>query len=67
MQHVLTEEQQPYELGNETQVFDRVRGVIDRTWDDEWTALYLEFVLYAQRNAGARRRSSPRASGASAR
>ena len=27
-----------------------VRGVIERTWDDEWTALYLEFVLYAKRN-----------------
>ena len=28
----------------------RVRGVIENTWDDEWTALYLEFVLYAKRN-----------------
>lgn len=28
----------------------RVRSVIERTWDDEWTALYLEFVLYARRN-----------------
>jgi AcrR family transcriptional regulator len=27
-----------------------VRSVIERTWDDEWTALYLEFVLYARRN-----------------
>jgi AcrR family transcriptional regulator len=53
MQRVLTEEEQPYELGGQTEVFARVRGVIDRTWDDEWTALYLEFVLYAQRNAGA--------------
>jgi AcrR family transcriptional regulator len=50
MQHVLQEEEQPYELGGQTEVFDRVRGVIDRTWDDQWTALYLEFVLYAQRN-----------------
>jgi AcrR family transcriptional regulator len=32
----------------------RVRGVIERTWDDEWTALYLEFVLYARRNPDAR-------------
>jgi len=53
MKQVLTEEDQPYELGAEPVVFDRVRGVIDRTWDDQWTALYLEFVLYAQRNAGA--------------
>jgi AcrR family transcriptional regulator len=53
MKQVLTEEEQPYELGSEPEVFDRVRGVIDRTWDDEWTALYLEFVLYAQRNAEA--------------
>jgi AcrR family transcriptional regulator len=51
MQRVLTEEDEPYELGAQTQVFDRVRGVIDRTWDDDWTALYLEFVLYARRNA----------------
>jgi AcrR family transcriptional regulator len=28
----------------------QVRSVIERTWDDEWTALYLEFVLYARRN-----------------
>ncbi len=28
----------------------QVRGVIERSWDDEWTALYLEFVLYAKRN-----------------
>src|SRR6185437_10739326 len=54
MQRVLTEEEQPYELGADTQVFDRVRGVIDRTWDDEWTALYLEFVLYAQRKPEAK-------------
>jgi AcrR family transcriptional regulator len=54
MHRVLTEEQEPYELGADTQVFDRVRGVIDRTWDDEWTALYLEFVLYAQRQPGAK-------------
>ena len=58
MQRVLTEEVQPYELGGETQVFERVRGVIDRTWDDEWTALYLEFVLYAQRNPDAARKLS---------
>jgi AcrR family transcriptional regulator len=55
MHRVLTEEEQPYELGpGGTEVFDRVRGVIDRTWDDEWTALYLEFVLYAQRKPEAK-------------
>ncbi len=55
MHRVLTEEQQqPYELGGDTRVFERVRGVIDRTWDDEWTALYLEFVLYAQRKPEAK-------------
>ena len=32
----------------------RVRSVIERTWDDEWTTLYLEFVLYAKRNPEAR-------------
>jgi AcrR family transcriptional regulator len=31
----------------------RVRSVIEGTWDDEWTALYLEFVLYARRNPDA--------------
>jgi AcrR family transcriptional regulator len=55
MQRVLTEEEEPYELGSaHSEVFDRVRGVIDRTWDDEWTALYLEFVLYAQRRPEAK-------------
>jgi AcrR family transcriptional regulator len=55
MHRVLTEEEQPYELGSrQGEVFDRVRGVIDRTWDDEWTALYLEFVLYAQRKPEAK-------------
>jgi len=56
MQKALTEQEQPYELGDETEAFNRVRGVIDRTWDDEWTALYLEFVLYAQRNEEAARK-----------
>jgi AcrR family transcriptional regulator len=54
MQRVLTEEEQPYELGpGRAEVFDRVRGVIARAWDDDWSALYLEFVLYARRNADA--------------
>jgi AcrR family transcriptional regulator len=56
MQRALTEQEQPYSLGDETEAFSRVRGVIDRTWDDEWTALYLEFVLYAQRNEEAARK-----------
>src|SRR5439155_22214658 len=56
MHRVLTEEEEPYELGGETEVFQRVREVIERTWDDEWTALYLEFVLYAQRNEEAARK-----------
>jgi AcrR family transcriptional regulator len=53
MRRVLTEDEQPYELGNQSEVFEQVRGVIDRTWDDDWTALYLEFVLHARRNAHA--------------
>ena len=57
MQRVLTEPEQPYEFDlMESEMFNRVRGVIDRTWDDEWTALYLEFVLYAQRNEEAARK-----------
>ena len=32
----------------------RVRSIIERMWDDEWTALHLEFVLYATRNPAAR-------------
>ncbi|MEX2254363.1 MAG: TetR/AcrR family transcriptional regulator [Acidimicrobiia bacterium] len=32
-----------------------VRDLIDQlVWDDQWTALYLEFVLYAARNPDAR-------------
>jgi AcrR family transcriptional regulator len=31
MQQALTEQEQPYELGDETEAFNRVRGVIDRT------------------------------------
>jgi AcrR family transcriptional regulator len=34
----------------------RVRAVIERILDDDWTALYLEFVLYAKRNPRARAR-----------
>jgi AcrR family transcriptional regulator len=56
MHEVLTAEEQPYEFGGagQSEVFGRVRGVIDRTWDDQWTALYLEFVLYAQRKPEAK-------------
>jgi AcrR family transcriptional regulator len=55
MHRVLTEEEEPYELGGRgSAVFSRVQGVIDRTWDDQWTALYLEFVLYAQRKPEAK-------------
>jgi len=57
MHRVLTEPEQPYEVGpQDSEVFNRVRGVIDRTWNDEWTALYLEFVLYARRNEDAARK-----------
>jgi len=34
----------------------RVQHVLEQLWDDEWTALYLEFVLYAKRNPAARER-----------
>ena len=54
MQRTLTEAEQPYEMDD--QQMSRVRSVIDRTWDDEWTALYLEFVLYARRNPEAQRK-----------
>jgi AcrR family transcriptional regulator len=54
MQRTLTESEQPYEMDD--QQMSRVRSVIDRTWDDEWTALYLEFVLYARRNPEAQRK-----------
>jgi AcrR family transcriptional regulator len=51
MQRTLTEQEQPYDMTDEQ--LSRVRGVVERTWDDEWTALYLEFVLYARRNPAA--------------
>ena len=54
MQRTLIEADQPYEMDD--QQMSRVRSVIDRTWDDEWTALYLEFVLYARRNPEAQRK-----------
>ena len=38
----------------------RMREVIERTWDEEWSALYLEFVLYARRNPQARAKLSER-------
>jgi AcrR family transcriptional regulator len=47
MQRVLQESVGSTELNAH---LPRVRGVIEGTWDDEWTALYLEFVLYARRN-----------------
>ena len=36
------------ESGGESGQLPQVQSVIERTWDDEWTALYLEFVLYAE-------------------
>ncbi len=48
MLRTLTEQDPPYEVGGDH--LPAVRSVIERTWDDEWTALYLEFVLYARRN-----------------
>ena len=32
----------------------RLRALIEPNWNDEWMALYLEFVLYARRNPQAR-------------
>jgi len=40
-------------VGYDPDQLPQVRSVIERTWDDEWTALYLEFVLYARRNPDA--------------
>ena len=37
-----------------TEQLPRVRSVIEGTWDDQWTALHLEFALYALRNPEAR-------------
>jgi AcrR family transcriptional regulator len=48
MLRTLTEQEPPYEVGGEH--LTAVRSVIQRTWDDDWTALYLEFVLYARRS-----------------
>ena len=47
MQRVLAD---PVVVNGLTEQLPRVRGVIENTCDDEWTALYLEFVLYAKRN-----------------
>jgi len=47
MQRVLAD---PVVVNGIDEQLPRVRGVIESTWDDEWTALYLEFVLYAKRN-----------------
>ena len=44
-----------------------IRDIVDSTWDDEGSALYLEFVVYAARNPEARRRSSRRCCTASTR
>ena len=56
MQRVLTEEGQPWELGGETRCSSvRVSSTARGTTR---TALYLEFVLYAQRNADARKLSA---------
>jgi len=41
------------EMGVDEQM-ERMRTLIEPTWNDEWTALYLEFVLYARRNPQAR-------------
>ena len=59
MQRVLAD---PIVENGLTEQLPRVRGVIENTWDDEWTALYLEFVLYAKRNpeAGAKLAASAR-------
>jgi AcrR family transcriptional regulator len=32
----------------------RIREIVSRMWDDTWSTLYLEFVLYASRNPQAR-------------
>jgi AcrR family transcriptional regulator len=39
----------------------RVQSAIERSFDDEWTALYLEFVLYARRKPGLREKLAERA------
>ena len=39
----------------------RVLSAIERSFDDDWTALYLEFVLYARRNPALREKLAARA------
>jgi AcrR family transcriptional regulator len=51
MQQVLRD---PVEGDGRVEQLPRVQGVIERLWDDDWTALYLEFVLYAKRNPAVR-------------
>ena len=51
MQHALDE---AVDGDGRVEQLPRVQSVIEGTWDDEWTALYLEFVLYARRNPALR-------------
>jgi AcrR family transcriptional regulator len=53
MQQVLAD---PVAADGRVEQLPRVQGVIERLWDDDWTALYLEFVLYAKRNPAVRER-----------
>jgi AcrR family transcriptional regulator len=53
MQQVLAD---PVAGDGRVEQLPRVQGVIERLWDDDWTALYLEFVLYAKRNPAVRER-----------
>jgi AcrR family transcriptional regulator len=39
----------------------RVQGAIEQSFGDEWTALYLEFVLYARHNPALREKLAARA------
>jgi AcrR family transcriptional regulator len=39
---------------DEADELPRIRELVSKMWDDDWSVLYLEFVLYAARNPKAR-------------
>ena len=58
VQHALGE---PVYGDHRDEQLPRVQSAIERSFDDEWTALYLEFVLYARRNPALREKLAARA------
>ena len=58
VQHALGE---PVQADKRDEQLPRVQRAIEGSFDDEWTALYLEFVLYARRNPALREKLAARA------